>query len=84
MCDTGHCVDIPVVAKCFVEPENNNAYRGGRTAPITMTINKKAEPNSDLFHTFLSSTEDEVRSQDWEENCKWNLNNESETELVGE
>lgn len=84
VCDTGHCVDIPVVAKCFVEPENNNAYRGGRTAPITMTINKKTTPNSDLFHTFLSSTEDEVRSQDWEENCKWNLNNESETELVGE
>lgn len=30
----------------------------------------------------LSATEEEVRSQEWEENCRWNLNNEPETIII--
>lgn len=66
--------NIPVIAKCFVDTGVQAAPYGGQVKPVQM----KTKFNN------LSATEDEVRSQEWEENCKWNLNNEPETELVGE
>jgi len=67
-------INLPIVANCFVDTGTQAAPYGGQVKPVQMQTN---------FNN-LSSTEDEVRSQEWEENCKWNLNNEPETELVGE
>lgn len=67
-------INLPIVANCFVDTGVQAAPYGGQVKPVQMQTN---------FNN-LSSTEDEVRSQEWEENCKWNLNNEPETELVGE
>lgn len=73
VCDNQYS-NIPVIAKCFVDTGVQAAPYGGQVKPVQM----KTKFNN------LSATEDEVRSQEWEENCKWNLNNEPETELVGE
>lgn len=67
-------VTLPIVANCYVDTGVQAAPYGGQVKPVQMQTN---------FNN-LSSTEDEVRSQEWEEKCKWNLNNEPETELVGE
>ena len=73
VCDNQY-VTLPIVANCYVDTGVQAAPYGGQVKPVQMQTN---------FNN-LSATEDEVRSQDWEENCKWNLNNEPETELVGE
>lgn len=73
VCDNQY-INLPIVANCFVDTGVQAAPYGGQVKPVQMQTN---------FNN-LSATEDEVRSQDWEENCKWNLNNEPETELVGE
>ena len=73
VCDNQY-INLPIVANCFVDTGVQAAPYGGQVKPVQMQTN---------FNN-LSSTEDEVRSQEWEENCKWNLNNEPETELVGE
>lgn len=72
----------------YAVPITANSILPNKPTDIT-TSDRKVHIN--LYNTIdrdvitpSSATEDEVRSQEWEENCKWNLNNESETELIGE